>query len=64
MTMLAVPAVLMSAPKMNQDATNKPDNDTERKSRTKVKRRASGDHLRVLKWIGDLEKDQDAERRK
>jgi hypothetical protein len=24
-----------------------------------VKSRASGDHLRVLKWVDDLEKDQD-----
>jgi hypothetical protein len=45
-------------------ATNKPDNDAERKACTKVKSRASGDHLRVLKWVDALEKDQYAERRK
>jgi hypothetical protein len=47
-----------------QYAAYEPDNDAKRKARPKVKRSASGDHLRVLKWIGDLEKDRYAERRK
>jgi len=40
-----------------QNAADKPDNDAEREASAKVKRPASGDHLRVLKRIGDLEKD-------
>ena len=72
MTMLAVPAVLMSAPKMNiivgisgtapssdaQYAAYKADNNAEREASAKVNSCASRDDLRILKWMGDLEKDQ------